>query len=128
MSALPPKADIAGRQLDVRFVPKATAPQKWRFDHSAMEAANSRGPEYRIRSSSRAGRGRLIGGTVKPCETRTAPSLAMPPVLPRGLHDQLPRNVVAACTASISLIVVALTIWISEVSAGSIAFEDTDST
>jgi hypothetical protein len=23
MSALPPKADIAGRQLDVRFVPKA---------------------------------------------------------------------------------------------------------
>jgi hypothetical protein len=23
MSALPPKADMAGRQLDVRFVPKA---------------------------------------------------------------------------------------------------------
>jgi hypothetical protein len=26
MSALPPKADIAGRQLDVRFVPIADAP------------------------------------------------------------------------------------------------------
>jgi hypothetical protein len=26
MSALPPKADIAGRQLNVRFVPKADIP------------------------------------------------------------------------------------------------------
>ena len=27
MSALPPKADVAGRQLDVRFVPKADIPR-----------------------------------------------------------------------------------------------------
>jgi hypothetical protein len=31
MSALPPKADIDGRRLDVRFVPKADISQL--FDH-----------------------------------------------------------------------------------------------
>ena len=36
MSALPPKADISGRQFDVRFVPKAdscTATNSRLFDH-----------------------------------------------------------------------------------------------
>jgi hypothetical protein len=36
MSALPPKADVAGRRLDVRFVPKAdscTATNSRLFDH-----------------------------------------------------------------------------------------------
>jgi hypothetical protein len=38
MSALPPKADIAGRRLDVRFVPKADScsaanQQRVLFDH-----------------------------------------------------------------------------------------------
>jgi hypothetical protein len=32
MSALPPKADIAGRRLDVRFVPKADI-EPLLFDH-----------------------------------------------------------------------------------------------
>jgi hypothetical protein len=31
-SALPPKADIAGRQLDVRFVPKADIEERYRDD------------------------------------------------------------------------------------------------
>jgi hypothetical protein len=38
MSALPPKADIAGRRLDVRFVPKA----------DSCTAANSRLVDYLV--------------------------------------------------------------------------------
>jgi hypothetical protein len=46
MSALHPKADIVGRQFDVRFVPKAdscTAAKRTLFDHLVGDGEQARG-------------------------------------------------------------------------------------
>jgi hypothetical protein len=51
MSALPPKADIAGRQLDVRFVARSRLMHRNKMSH------------YSITSSARV---RIIGGAVIP--------------------------------------------------------------
>jgi hypothetical protein len=41
MSALPPKADIAGRQLDVRFVPQADILRCWSYSITSSAVASS---------------------------------------------------------------------------------------
>jgi hypothetical protein len=50
MSALPPKADIDGRCLDVRFVPKADIPrcgEDWIFNHLVGEQLDQTGTTTR---------------------------------------------------------------------------------
>jgi hypothetical protein len=52
MSALPPKADIGGQELDVRFVPEAdscTATNSRLFDHLVGERRGRRGAVRRRR-------------------------------------------------------------------------------
>jgi hypothetical protein len=44
MSALPPKADIAGRHLDVRFVPKADIPGRGKIKTTLIHEAQTLSP------------------------------------------------------------------------------------
>jgi hypothetical protein len=47
MSALPPKADIAGRQFDVCFVPKADIPAFIRFVQDEQKVTKYRQAAFR---------------------------------------------------------------------------------